>query len=552
MENNSIPPQNEQPNNNIPINTPPKAKEPSPTPPAQNTNPDNSKPTSPPPSTNNQPGQTTPPSSGQKPPNLDEITRLKESIAANPPANNQTPPTNTPAGNSNTLNTIINVIKNPKIIIGAIIAIVIIVVGTGLYYTFYYNVGQLKLSINETPDTITINNQTYDPTNQLDLQLKPGTYTINLNKNNYFPLQTSFNITPQETTDLSLSFTAYPTPSEIVDFPTSFAYLSPNQTEISYLSNYGTTFYRVDLTDYTKDVISPNTFNNIDNIFWAPSAKKACIIQSTNNDQLKDFQTENILYKEDRKEDEKIFHLYDFSKYDLTSQTLTTYPNKIKNPSWHPTEEAIIYQYIDQETGENSLSKSLPNLDKKELLYDLEGFNNAIVKYSPNSELIAIVDTEPNDTSVNNIYIFDNISRDFNKIPTKDYYINFLWSPDSQHLIGIKDSLQTSLINIETFDTVDLPFNADIKHLAWLNNSTQIIAAITSPTSNDQLIMYDISAGQPSDLVFTSDIEFTTITQPFVSRDDSTLYFIGTDKEHIYSLEIKTNSNNNAEILTEQ
>ncbi|MFA4930567.1 MAG: PEGA domain-containing protein [Patescibacteria group bacterium] len=484
-------------------------------------------------------------------PKIDEIEKLKTNIAS---ANQNNNSNNLPAAMSGPIkpswtDQIFIYLKNPKLIIGLIIAIIVIVIVVTIYNSTIKNVGHLSVALDQTPDSLTINDQNYDAASELDLDLKPGTYTVKASKNNFFPVQSTISVNPQETTSLSLAFSPYPTPTKVIDFPTSHAHLAASQQEISYLSNFGTTFYRVSLSDLTKDVISPNTFNDIEAINWAPSARQACIITSVNNNTQTDFQTKNILYQTSRPPKSTIYHLYDFSKYDLTSQTLITYPDKIKNPSWHPNKEEIIYHYIDPETGENSLSKSKPNLDNKELIYDLTGFNHAIVKYSPSTELIAVVDTKPTDQSVSNIYIFDTISRQFSKIPTKDVYVDFLWSPDSQYLVGIKKNQATTLLDVQTQATTDLPFFANINHLAWLHNSTQIIASISSPNSSDQLILYDLVSTEPTNLVYNSSTPFDTITNLIVSNDDTTLYFIANSNQHLFSLPIATMPTTDTEII---
>lgn len=458
-----------------------------------------------------------------------EIEKLKSSIL-NTDINPQptTPPPAAPSKN------ILNILSNKKTILILVIILLLLITGGISYYYFVYNFGTLNVTFNEIPDTIEINGKSYSPSEKLNIKLKPGNYSVSAAKNNYFPTKSSFSITTNTAQDISISFNPFPSPTEIIEYPSKFPYLNPQETEISYLSNHDTGFYNFILSSHIKGVISSNNFNHINDVIWAPTAKTACIIQSTNNSELYYKQTENILYQPDRPKDSIIYHFYDFSKYNLVTQTKLTYPESIKHPSWHPTKEEIIFHYIDKQTNENSLAKAKPNLDNIERLYDLDNFQNAIVKYSPDTEKIAILETEPKQGEPNNIYIFYVIPRNFEKIPTKDIYTDFIWSPDSQSILGFKDSGLPSLIDIESTTSTDLNIKTDIKHVTFLNNEQKLVISLSAPQNNDQLVIFDLSTMQYTNLPVNFIQPLNKISDLIVDRQDTTLYFIG--DEHLYSL----------------
>gem|GEM_PF-3170563 len=431
-------------------------------------------------------------------------------------------------------------LSNRLFLIGTGIAIAVIIALSLGYYYFVYNIGTLSLTLNTTPDTLQINQQNYSTENSLQQTFSPGTYTLIASKANHFTEERTFTITAQSETTLNIELIPYPTPVEVVEYTTNFPSINPAETEISYLSNFGTTFYKVSLEKYTKDIISPQTFNNIDDIFWAPAARQACIIQARNNPRTTDFQEENILFQADRPLDSTIYHFYDFSKYDFVSQEILTYPATILNPNWHPTKEEIIFHYVDPATGENTLSKAKPNLDGKEVITDLN-MNNALVKYSPDTEIIAVLDTDMSDAAEPNpIHLFHTISRNYEKVPTKDRFADFLWSPDSSTILGILENNTLALIDPKTLNTTNLPaeIKADISHINWFPDSQKLIIAEEISASADNLFIYDISTNSTSDVITDNSLIFNNISYPIMTSDGQLTYFIGDG--HLYSLNIYT------------
>ncbi len=492
-------------------------------------------PNTPPPPQNPVPPTNTPP------PNLSEIEKIKASILNdNTPPAASNPPIN-PAPNSS--NTILNFLKNPKIIIGILTTIILITSGFFGYQYLFLNKGYLTIDFSNPPDKITINGQDYSPNSSpLSLQLKPGQYTIIANKSNHFPFSVTINLVAKQTIPVTIDLVSYPQTKEIVEYDTAFPHLNPNQNEITYLSAHGIAFYKLKINDFTKTIISENIFNHIADIRWAPSIRNACLITSTNSPEIKDNQKKgNILYDPSRPLNSTVFHLYDFSKYDFTSQNHQIYSTMVQHPTWHPTKEEILFHYTNPDTKENSISKAKPTLENRELVIELQDQNSVLAQYSPDLEIIAYVDTQPDPGEQNNIYIYRTVPRKHDKIPTKETYLDFIWSPNSQKILGFKDDGSISLIDVNTFEISDLPFKIPKNKLCWLNNSSQIIASISANQDNDKLILFDTSTNEPRDIVFQDTNQFQTIGDLFVTADDSTLYFVANDTQHLFSLPLILN-----------
>jgi WD40 repeat protein len=168
--------------------------------------------------------------------------------------------------------------------------------------------------------------------------------------------------------------------------------------------------------------------------------------------------------------------------------------------------------------------------------------NNALVKYSSNSEIIAVLDTDLSDTAEPNpIFIFNTISRLYEKIPTKDHYQNFIWSPDSQTILGILNDNTLALIDIKTLNTTKLPtdIKADIEHISWFPDSQKIIIVATAPASADKLLIYDINSNTTTEAISDNSRLFNNISYPIVTADGQLVYYIGDG--HLYSLNIYSN-----------
>lgn len=435
---------------------------------------------------------------------------------------------------------LLTLLTNRLFLIGtAIVIIAIIIISLGYYY-FFYNIGTLSLTLNTSPDKLTVNSQSYPLDISQKTTLAPGNYTLVAEKTGHLPITKSFIITAQKETKLTVDLIPFPAPVEVIEYTTSFPYINPAETEISYLSNFATTFYKVNLQSYIKDIISPQNFNGINNIHWAPAARQACIIEAKNNPRTTDFQEKNSLYIADRPLDSTIFHFYDFSKYDFVSQQLISYPDTIHNPRWHPSKEEIIFHFIDPATGENTLAKAKPTLENKEVITDLD-MNNARVDYSPNALKIAILDTDLSDTAEPNpIFLFDVLSRKMEKIPTKDQFQNFIWSPDSSKIIGILKDNSLALIDPATLNTTNLSadITADIDHLNWFSDSQKIIVCTDITASADKLIIYDINSGTTKEVITDNSLTFNNISHPIVTSDNQSVYFIGDG--HLYNLNIFT------------
>jgi len=448
----------------------------------------------------------------------------------------ETPSIPTVIADNNQKSPLLTLLTNRLFLIGVGIIIILIIAASLGYYYFVYNVSQLNISVNNQPDILTINQKNYPALATQTIKLSPGNYHIHVEKSGYFPVDKNIILATQQTSGLNLELIAFPSPEEIIEYTTNFPSLNPAETQISYLSNFGTTFYKVDLNTYIKDIISPQNFNGITNIFWAPAARQASIIEATNNPHTADFQEKNVLYLPDRPLDSTTYHFYDFSKYDFISQTIQTYPVTIHHPSWHPSKEEIIFHFIDPATGENTLAKARPTLDNKEVITDLD-MNNALVKYSPDAQLIAILDTDQSDPAEPNpVFVWHVTPRTMEKIPTKNRFIDFVWSPDNQYILGILDDYHLALLDPNTLNTTDLPdeLSADTQHLSWFPDSQKILI-IKSPTAApDTMLVYDISTNEIMPVITDNSQTFNNISSPIITSDNRLLYFIGDG--HLYSL----------------
>jgi len=516
---------------------------------------DNLPPTSPnnssaPPSDQNfrpNPATTHPSSSNPTPPptsnKFAEIEKLQQSITSGQQLSNNddhpnNPDTTVPA--TPFYLSIINFLGQSKKIIFIILAILLVAgIGGGVYYYLNQHQATIKLTLTDQPDHLTINNIDYptDQSNQ-EITVKPGTYIINATKDLYYPYNNTFELTSQQTKEINISLQSYPSSNKIIEYTTSFPHLDPTETELSYLSNFGTTFYLVRLDNPQKGTGSPNTFNHIINAVWAPSSRKAVLITSLNDPTLHQYQTSNQLYQTSRPLNSVVYSLFDFSKYDLVNQNLLVYPTTVKNPSWHPTKEEIIYHYVDPTTGENTLSKSKPNLDNREPLVELAGFSNVLSKYSPDEEMIAIVDQDQSTSAEPNpVYLFYTVPRNFEKIPTKDNYIDFIWSPDSTKLIAFKNNNQPTIFDIKTYQATDLDFKATANRVAWFSSSDKLIIFPLDSSSTDQMLVYDIATSQTEPIKTKDANNFQTVTDPILNRANNIMYYIGDN--YLYSLAIK-------------
>jgi len=471
--------------------------------------------------------------------NISEIEKLKATIAGSQTTANPTMPVTSV---DNKFKPLIDIIKNPKIWIGLVIVIILVVVGWLVYNNLLTNKAILSVDYSIKPDKLVINEQEYDLSQEnISLTVKPGQYKIVATKENYFPFSTVVNLDKQQSLPVTIDLVAYPEAKEIVEYDTAFPNLNPNQNEITYLSAHGVAFYKLKITDWTKTIISENIFNNITDVKWAPSVRNACLITSVNSPEVKENQKKgNVLYDSTRSLNVTVYHLYDFSKYDLTSQSHVIYPEEVQHPTWHPTKEEILFHYIDPKTGENSISKAKPNLENRELVIELQSQKSVLAQYSSDLEMIAYVDTKPLENEPNNIFIYKTVPRKLDKIPTKEVYVDFSWSPDSKKLLGFKNDGAISLIDVATFAISDLPFKTTKDRIVWLNLSDTLLAAISSGQEHDTLIWYDVETGEPKDVAWKDADKFETINNLFVSADDATLYFVANDNQHLYSLPLVT------------
>jgi hypothetical protein len=517
-------------------NFPGSSNSPKPNQPAVNTAPN------PPPTPNPNP-PTSPPTTPSAPPvnKFAEIEKLQQTISSTPPTpNNSTTNNNPPENTQPLLEKILNLItNNKKIIFGVIAFVILVIIGVSIYRYLSQNKSTLNITLTDQPDKFTINAIDY-PTGEPNqtIILKPGTYVINASKDQNYPYTNTIDLTAQQTKDLSITFQPYPSSTKLIEYTTSFPHLDPSETELSYLSNFGTTFYIVKLDSPQKGTSSPNNFNHITNTVWAPSSRKAVLIKSNNDPALHQYQTKNILYQKDRPLNSTVFSLFDFNKYDSVNQNIVTYPTTVKNPSWHPTKEEIIFHFTDPKTSENSLSKSKPNLDNRELLVDLEGFANALVKYSPDEEMIAIVDMDKTTTAEPNpVYLFYTVPRNFEKIPTKEIFQDIIWSPDSTKLIAIKNNDKPTIFDAKTYQATDIDIKASADRIAWFSSSDKLIIFPNEPNSSGQMLIYDLATGQTEPIKMKDAANFQTITNPILNRANNILYYIGDN--YMYSLAIK-------------
>lgn len=265
-----------------------------------------------------------------------------------------------------------------------------------------------------------------------------------------------------------------------------------------YLGDNGKTLYRSKIgTDENKKIKVVNTMaitntnlNGINSIIWSPDKDLALFQKS------------------------KETTIFDFMKYDFIHQTENPWGKEIGSIAWSPDNSKIAYYYAPANGEKSLVFSNIANTEINRVLNLKElGIENPILRWSPNSEWVLLVNRSGNITE-NKIYLFNAYSHKMKTLTETGGQLDAIFSPDGNKILYAtysKDQTDRSnsilsIMNSEGNEAKSLDLRAELGKVAWNNDSrTIIVAGVNSNTNQESIFGFNTQTKEMTDFVFKND-----------------------------------------------
>ncbi|MBI4175101.1 hypothetical protein HY523_00620 [Candidatus Berkelbacteria bacterium] len=337
-----------------------------------------------------------------------------------------------------------------------------VVLAAGVFAIFFYNP---KLTVITNPGDATLAIDGQPAPVGVPLKLKPGTITVVAKTDGYLTEKEELRLRPLEIRNLTLTMRQIPTVQPLqggVQFPA----VVPTSREIVYLGNNGRQFFQIDaeLGDNgtaPNEAISDARFADISRITWSP-ARSLAVIEHSNGQTT----------------------LFDFARYDFTTQEERELPAHIRAAVWHPTESTLVF-FINEPGGERSLIRYRVDTGMSERLIDLrdQPLTNPELAWSPDGRTILLVEDR--------LSLFDVQTRTLNQVVSSETARAATWSPSSQQILAELMNGLTLFALTEGVSGGRLGRQTPLMKTTWTHDGTGLIVATSSDQGYDELVRID-------------------------------------------------------------
>ncbi|EKD56037.1 MAG: hypothetical protein ACD_58C00316G0010 [uncultured bacterium] len=341
------------------------------------------------------------------------------------------------------------------IIVGAFI-----VIAGAVYYFFFY---QAILTINVEPNSAQVEIGGYSNVGNNQFKLKPGSYNLKVSLTDYVVYTQDLTFKPSARQTITVALNRQSEVVKLVDYPALFATQSIDKQSLVYLSNQGTTIYKIDgILGDTKEkpyAVTPASFKEISDIKW-------------------NLQNDLALVKQANR-----WYLYDFKRYDLLHQESTQWSDGIGNVAWSPDGQKVAYFF--NTSSEKTLIRANKDNSEMERIYNFKdtSITNPKIYWSADGLTMLIID--------NGLYIFDVYSKTLTQLKQFESVTDANFAPDSQHIIYEKDG-SLYLINLTGENKVDLTVATPLNKTVWFDQNNLLYFITEGATDN--LFKLNISA----------------------------------------------------------
>ena len=387
-------------------------------------------------------------------------------------------------------------IRLPRIPWKAVLLIVgiLLVVSITVFFLFFW---KATVTLTSTPVDAQIQLANQTATGSLNTKLKPGTYQLSVERQDFIPFKSSVTLKIHDKHIANIALRALPNPITLSDQLIQFMALDAERTSLLYLAPSQHTAYRLFIKDLAKpvtDEITPANLNGITDFIWAPSRQLA-------------FMKLNDVTKQ-----------YDFKRYDLVNQETHDWPAGVGSIDWRPDSEKVAYDF-EPAGGEKTIIRATKDNSEQERIFNLVGttIEHPKLKWSPDSKFVSLVTTQ--------LHILDVFSKQltptaFDKLPPiKDA----LWLPTSTGLIVQAQDDSLSLVKLDGTQT-NLGVLGQLNQVVPFKDGTALVYT-RERNSKTEFFRINLSDQSLTPYLFKTQAPLAP-TNLVLSADEQTLFFI--------------------------
>lgn len=391
--------------------------------------------------------------------------------------------------------------KTSKLKLILIIVGAFLVIAGAVYYFFFY---QAILTVNVQPNSAQVEIGANSNVGNSKFKLKPGSYNLKVSLTDYVVYQQNLTLKPSARQTITVTLNRQSEVVKLVDYPALFATQSIDKQSLVYLSNQGTTIYKIDgIMSDTKEkpyAVTPASFKDVKDIIWNLQNDLALIKQT------------------DR------WYLYDFKRYDLLHQESTQWPEGIGNVAWSPDGGKVAYFF--NTPSEKTLIRANKDNSEMERIYNFKdtSITNPKIFWSPDNKTILLID--------NGFYVFDIYSKTLTHLKQFESVVDANFSLDSQHIIYEKDG-GLYLIDLTGANKVDLKITTPLNKTVWLDQNNLLYFVTEGTTDN----LYKINTSSQEITPYTYKPSYTINAKKLLVTSDLNRVIFNQD-DYEYSLKL--------------
>ncbi len=243
--------------------------------------------------------------------------------------------------------------------------------------------------------------------------------------------------------------------------------------------------------------------------------------------------------------------------FDYNSQKGVILSENIKSIAFSPSSEKIVYQYINAQDQQNSISVANADTSSWKNIFQTR-LENLIVSW-PVPDKIYFFDP-PSGTKKSSFYSLDYPSGNFKKIISDQFGLATKISPDGQKILYQKTeeggkNLKLFVSSSEGTGAKELPVATLVEKCAWSLDNQNIFCAVPQKLSqnavwpddyssggvsvSDDFYFIDSTSGKKTKIAGSSGQQPFDATELTLSPQENYLFFIDRMREFVYNIELK-------------
>ena len=347
-------------------------------------------------------------------------------------------------------------------------------------------------------------------TKEITISASPGTHYLKVSLAGFVPLEKTIETRYFSHLKQDAKLRPLPGARQIVA-KDAFSLSQDNQNSVYYLDNQSKTIFKLAQSDSkaSQIAITPTLSQPIEKVIFAPDFSLAIF-------KLVGGET----------------GLYDFNRYDLLSQSYTSWGNNIGDVVWRQDGKKILYyETLDGKNILNLADKNKGNVERLIFLDEYQINDAPKLDWTSNQDVALLVAGEA-------LYLFDINSKTAPSLVAQTGVQSAKFSPDGKKILFTQNNtLKIVKFQLEPATDNGVAGKFSIEPPTDLGLSASTDQAIFTPSSQkiiaytkDGLIEYDLTSNKTREFSYESRGALI-VTDLQISTDESILYFLTQDKK---------------------